>query len=321
MKKANLLKRVLSIVLVGALVVGSMPSAKVQAASANRKAGKAFARALNTGKITFNDDSQYCLCDMNRDGVKELIIEEDSSHYVIWKYSNGKVSKLLDFYAEYVLSYNKKTNTFWETGDGDGGWANSYKWKGKKLVPSKTSYNISSVEAKGKNKWKWVATKTVNGKTTKISKKKYDSIQKNIEKNNAMKMKSISKSKLILKLQNKKIYTPKDFHLSNDTFTYRGIQIVGLTSKYIKYKKVKLQGTEETVWLPYDKHTYKMKYSNKIDIFLLADCGYDEGKWVKTYSGISYKKLKRCFNKGIKNYVLIKNKKGKVTKMVELFVS
>lgn len=49
-----------------------------------------------------------------------------------------------------------------------------------------------------------------------------------------------------------------------------------MTSEYIKYKKVKIQSSERydyAGWFPYDKHIYKMKYSKKIDIYLLKDSG------------------------------------------------
>ena len=54
-----------------------------------------------------------------------------------------------------------------------------------------------------------------------------------------------------------------------------------------------------------------------------AKKAYIPNKWVKTYSGISYKKMKKIFvNRSYTPlFILIKNKKGKVTKMVKLFVS
>lgn len=260
MKKANLLKRVLSIVLVGVLAVGSMPSAKVQAADVDKKAGKVFAKALNVGKITFNDDSQYCLCDINCDGVKELIIREDFSHYVIWEYSKGKVSKLVDFYAEYVLSYNKKTNTFWETGDGDGSWAVGHKLKDNKLKKTGIRYDYSNFNN--------IAEKTVNGKTKRISVKRYDQIRKKISKNNAMKMKHISKSKLIKKLQNKE---NKYTQVTNNNVVYykawyadqKDIDKTGVVRKItLKENKIITTGSFRKASKESELYTEKATYCN-----------------------------------------------------------
>lgn len=118
----------------------------------------------------------------------------------------------------------------------------------------------------------------------------------------------------------KKVYTPKDFHLPDDLYKYKGIEIKKLTSKYIKYQKVKLQDNKDADygWFPYHKRIYKMKYSKKIDIYLLKDAR-EPRKWVKAYSGINYKKVKKCLDKNIKYFTVIKNKKGTVTKIIQLF--
>lgn len=194
----RILKKGLVVWIVLCLITGCIPVYGVQAASKNRKAGKAFARALATGKIKYPGKKygRYGLCDIDGDGIKELVIEDSRiSHYTFWTYKKGKVSKQIKFYAEFFLCYNKKTKTFWELGDGDGGWMNSYKRKGKKLKRAKTSYSIYGVSSN-----KWVAEKTVNGKTKKISKKKYDSMQKSIIKKDALKMAALNKPKLMQKL-------------------------------------------------------------------------------------------------------------------------
>ena len=114
----NTLKKVMGLLMAVALLLGvlAVPSQGAQAADINKKAEKAFAKALEEKKIKYN--GQYCLYDINSDGVKELIVKvQDDSilHYIIWRYANGKVTKLAEFNGEgYVLTYNKKKQDFLE---------------------------------------------------------------------------------------------------------------------------------------------------------------------------------------------------------------
>lgn len=191
MKK--LMKKILFMVFIFGLFFASLHPETVQAASKNKKAGNAFAKAVANGKIRYGKHDKFSLCDVNNDGVKELIIESDYSFYTAWQYKKGKVTRLFDFEAEYTLSYDKKKKVFWMRGEADCAWAIAYKLKGKKLVEKKESYladpNMSPEKV--------IYQKTVNGKTKGITAKKYNQAMKRIEKNNAMKMKTVSKTKLI----------------------------------------------------------------------------------------------------------------------------
>lgn len=92
----------------------------------------------------------------------------------------------------------------------------------------------------------------------------------------------------------------------------------------MQYQKVKIQPNDigDAEWLPYSKRTFKMGYSKKIDVYLLFEGGTGSLQWVKTYNGISYKKMKKILGKPyIQPFALIKDKKGRITKIVELFVS
>lgn len=317
------LKRVIAIVGVIALLLVELavPSQNAKAADVNEKAEMAFAEALVQEKIKYG--GEYCLCDINSDGVKELLVTANrhSSKYDIWKYANGKVSKVAEFdklYFREILAYDKKTKTFWRLGEdeGDEVWMTAYKLKNGKVKKTGTRYEINNGIAK-----------KISKKAAKIiTFKEYSKKQNNIKKNNAIKMKEVKKTMLIAKLQ-KKEYTPQSFHLTTDWSKCKGIMIEEVTSKYIKYKKVSIQSSsdgEETGYYPYDNAIYKMRYSKKIDVYLLADRGSGWGadtKFVKAYSGISYKKMKECFNKFHTTFALVKNKRGAITKMVELFES
>lgn len=192
------MKKVMGMLIVVSLLLGELAvqHKNAQAADVNKKAGKAFAKALIQKKIKY--DGTYCLCDINFDGIKELIVERKSGclHYVIWKYANRKVSKLADFDGEgRILTYDKKTKTFWNLGDGDGAWMCPYKLKNGKFKETGTWYGIRS-EAYGEK-----AEKNTKKGTKKISVKKYRKIEKHIVKNNAIKMKKMGGWDLIAKLQ------------------------------------------------------------------------------------------------------------------------
>ncbi|MCM1236146.1 MAG: hypothetical protein NC489_39180 [Ruminococcus flavefaciens] len=315
-------KRFIGVVMIIALLLGvlAVPPQDAQAADINKKAGKAFAKALEQKKISYN--GYYCLCDIDSDGVKELIVEGKgvAQDQVFWKYEKGKVLKLGEFGgADGRLTYDKKKKTFWCCGDGDGAWMQSYKLKNGHFKATGIGYYIN-LTSDGKR-----AEKHTKKGTKKISVKKYREIENNIWKNNVIGMKKLGKSKLILKLQNKKLYTPKELHLSTDIYKCKGIEIKKLTAKSIQYKKVKVQSRDSGEgWYPYDNKTYQMKYSKKIDVYLLVDSGSGWGskvKLYKAYSSMDYRKIKKCFNDGITTFALIKDKKGEVTKMVQLYAA
>lgn len=190
----NMLRKVMNIWMSAALLLGVMvvSSQDVQAADVNKQARIAFSLALEQGKIKY--DGEYCLYDLDSDGVKELIVTSDVLQYVFWKYSGGKVSKIADCYIETNrLYYDKKTNTVWALGDGDGAWINSYKLKNGKFKETGTWYGMT---ADGKK-----AEKNTKKGTKKMKVSEYRKIQKYVEKNNAISLKRMSKWELISNLQ------------------------------------------------------------------------------------------------------------------------
>lgn len=190
----------------------------VSAASKNKQAGSAFAKAITTGKISYKaatgglpyEKGDLALVeDLDSDGVKELVIihhKQSLPSFTVWKYAKGKVSKLAGWNKAVVLTdrygwgcymlYDKKNKVFWCIGEADGGWMAGYRLVGKK-VKEKVFYD-RYLAFSGKYK----VHKIVNGKSTEISLKKYEALRKNIRKNGTIP--TISKTKLIQKLKNMK---------------------------------------------------------------------------------------------------------------------
>lgn len=204
-------KRLIGVMMIIALLLEVLvvPSQDAQAADINKKAGKAFAKALEQKKISYN--GCYCVCDIDSDGVKELIVEGKGIDQVFWKYKKGKISKLGEFGgADGRLTYDKKKKTFWCCGDGDGAWMQSYKLKNGHFKATGIGYYITS---DGKR-----AEKHTKKSTKKISVKEYTKIKKHPVKNNAIKMKKMLKWELIAKLQG----TPKFSNLPTEKGKYYG---------------------------------------------------------------------------------------------------
>ena len=178
------------------LLAGALPCAGIQAASKNKKAGSAFARAVAAGTVSYKKRDAGLVDDLDYDGVKELIIihDGDDPSFEVWKYAKGKVSRLagLDNFDPGWVCYIKSKKQFWYMGECDGSWMSCYQVAGKK-VKQKVSYTYSVL-----SKGKYPVVKEKNGKKTKISFKKYVNLRESIMKNNNAK--PISKSKLIQKL-------------------------------------------------------------------------------------------------------------------------
>lgn len=159
--------------------------------------GKAYAKALRTGKINFSS-GQYIYADLNKDGQKELAIKDDSSeNWYFYICRSGNVTKLLEYWPEYTLSYDASDGTIWETGEGDGGWCIKRKLKGKML---QEIYRYSSSFAP-KNPSKIIYEKSNGGNhAVRIKKAKYNKVRNRIAKLEN-KMPQASKAELIRKLK------------------------------------------------------------------------------------------------------------------------
>lgn len=184
------------------LLISTLPCANIQAASKNKKAGSAFARAVASGKIPYKKIDSHrtsvFLQDLNGDGIKELIMfYDDGPSFDVWQYAKGKASLLVSYnFDPGLLYYIKSKKQFWYMGECDGSWLRCYQVVGKK-VKERVRYDYSILF-----KGKYPVEKKENGKVTKISFKKYKKLLKNIQKNNSAK--PISKTKLIQKLASMK---------------------------------------------------------------------------------------------------------------------
>lgn len=84
---------------------------EVQAASKNQKALSAYAKYLKNGK-NWNDNGKYTtftLFDTNNDGIKELVVYDDSLYLTyVYGYSSGKVKRLVCTMKDGITFYPKK---------------------------------------------------------------------------------------------------------------------------------------------------------------------------------------------------------------------
>lgn len=172
------------------------------AGSKNKRACKAYAKAIANNKIKiptkYADGSSmnlgYALADINQDGIKDLVLLQGDCDISAWTYQNGRVVKLLKKYSVAPtdrIYCDAKHNRYWIPGEGDGGGYLGCKLKKGRFVPA-VSYYIG-----WKSNNKMYATKTVRGKTRKISVAKYRKIAKAIERNKCVKFKHVTKKKLI----------------------------------------------------------------------------------------------------------------------------
>lgn len=182
------------------LLVCAQPCADMQAAGKNKKAGSAFAKAIATGKIPYKKGDAAIVDDLDKDGVKELIvfINQDVTYdFEVWKYSKGTVSKFVSFcyYDPAYVYYDKDKKLFWYFGECEGSWLDGYQVVGKK-VKQKVKYSYSIME-----KGKYPVEKERNGKKTKITMKKYKKLLRSVQGiQNENAINPVSKSKLIKKL-------------------------------------------------------------------------------------------------------------------------
>lgn len=191
------LKNGMTLLLLLCMVTNIFAGGSSEAASKNKKAGSAFARAVASGKIAFQNKNAAGIADVNGDGVKELVTlsGEYGDTLTVWKYANGKVSKVAQDYSVDLVYFNKSKKLFWLSEPSDGTYMRGCKISGKKFKEVETlSCGLYGVEGKFK------AEKTVNGKTTKLSKKEFNKTYKNIIKKDTLHMKYMSKAKLIQKL-------------------------------------------------------------------------------------------------------------------------
>lgn len=137
MKKSKI---IMSALLVLALVVSAFLGPESLAASKNRAAGKAFANALSEGQIKYGSSATYSIGDMDGDGVKDLLVVTKKSAKV-YVYKSGKVKRILRYIPEYSMGYDTDKKVFWETGEGDGGWAIAHTLKDGKLVEKYRYYS------------------------------------------------------------------------------------------------------------------------------------------------------------------------------------
>ncbi len=121
------------------LGVLSFPNS-ADAASKNRTAGKAYAKALKNGTINYTSGMSYNIADMNGDGVKDLLINQDGVKSTVYTYKNGRLTTLLTCCPEYRLVYCTKKKAFFMSGEGAGGWVTAYKLKNGQLI-EKYSYS------------------------------------------------------------------------------------------------------------------------------------------------------------------------------------
>lgn len=129
----RLAKRITSITLL--LVMGAILISSVsQAVSKNRKAGQAYASAVENETIRYNKNMGYRIADMDGDGVKDLLISNPAGKAYVYSYKKGAVKTILEYLPEYDLCYNAKKKLFVENGEGDGAWHIFYKYKNGKLV-------------------------------------------------------------------------------------------------------------------------------------------------------------------------------------------
>lgn len=190
----------------------------VSAASKNKQAGSAFAKAVTAGKISYKaatgglpykKGDLALVEDLDGDGVKELVIihhKQSLPSFTVWKYAKGKVSKLASWNKAAALTdrygwgcyllYDKKKKVFWCIGEAEGGWMAGYQLAGKK-IKEKVCYD-AYLASSGKFK----VHKIVNGKSAETSMKKYEALREDILKNGTIP--TMSKTKLIQKLKNMK---------------------------------------------------------------------------------------------------------------------
>lgn len=211
MKLRQLTKQIITMVLTAAMATTMLltPS-NVSAASKNaqKKANRAYAQAIKKNKVA--KFTSYSLIEVTGGGTKELITKYDNHkaskkarQLNIYTYSKGKVKKIWSTSYK-ALSYNKKQKTIVnlrESSDDEGNSyeiVDAYKYNGKKIVKKATysyrymahlednngnhytyaqldsdDFNIDSNIKLHKVIDKVTYTKTVKGKTTKITKKAY----------------------------------------------------------------------------------------------------------------------------------------------------
>lgn len=168
------MKRIVSVILIMCLLLVGLTPAKVDAKSKNKKAYTAYAKAVNNDANDFySSEVSWYVDDVNGDKVKDLIVF-DWELFRVYTYKNGKAVVLAEKYPDRSIYYHKKDKVFWETGEGDGGWANKFKVT-KKGIKNIVSYNAHMYSAP--QYWK-----EKNGKKTKISSSKYRSVWKNAVK-------------------------------------------------------------------------------------------------------------------------------------------
>ena len=188
------IKRITAIVFILALVCSLTPTSMSVAASKNNAAGKAFAKAIQNGKIKYSGKDGYVIADMDGDGVKDLFVARNNGLCKAFVYKNGKI-KSIDIPSEYgCATYNKNMKAFLDCGEGDYAWISVYKIKNGKAVEKYTyesSYKIG-------NK-KYYVRHYPSGKVKKITKKKFSTIW-----SRAMTVGKATKKKLINKLKNLK---------------------------------------------------------------------------------------------------------------------
>lgn len=120
------------LLLVLSLCLGMATATGAKAAGKNRVAGKAFASALQKGKIAFNKNSTFSIGDMDGDGIKDLLIVRNTTAKV-FAYKSGKIKTILKYIPEYCLGYDDEKGVFWESGEGSGSWHIAHKLKSGSL--------------------------------------------------------------------------------------------------------------------------------------------------------------------------------------------
>ena len=163
-----------------------------QAVSKNRKAGEAYAAALEKGTIKYTKSMNYNIADMDGDGVKDLLVSGSAGNSFVYSYKNGAVKKILDYAPEYDLCYSAKKHLFVENGEGDGAWHIFHKLKGGKLVEKFRYYT----QYKNDSELSYFYQKA-GGEAQELSKEEYT---KKLE-DSGMEYLQTSKKKLINKLK------------------------------------------------------------------------------------------------------------------------
>lgn len=102
----------------------------IQTQAASKRTKKQAQRAYRNF-LYESDYRSFKLIDMNRDGLKELVVSyEDSqtmvSQIIVYTYKNAAVQRAGDHYSAFGIRYNKKTKRLYGSRGGGGGIENWY---------------------------------------------------------------------------------------------------------------------------------------------------------------------------------------------------